>query len=95
MVRKRKKKTIRRRKYKSRHVRKRTFGHMRPAKIQIILHIDAVGSKSSLCVFGIAKDAKFLHADVKDSDQTAHMPKDSILYCRKERMLKISKYNVL
>ena len=54
------------------NVRKRTFGHMRPAKIQIIR---AVWSESSLGEFLIAKDAIFLHAENEDSDQTAHMPK--------------------
>ena len=32
----------------SRNVRKRTFGHVRPAKIQISLRIRAVWSESSL-----------------------------------------------
>ena len=46
----------------SHNIRKRTFGHMRPAKIQISLHIRAVWSESSLGAFWIAKDAKFLYA---------------------------------
>ena len=54
-------------------VRKRIFGHVRPAKIQISLRICAVWSDSSLGAFGIAKYAKFLHADNEDSDQTARM----------------------
>ena len=45
------------------NVRKRTFGHVRPAKIQISLRIRAVWSESSLSAFWIAKDAKFVHAD--------------------------------
>ena len=59
--------------YLSRNVRKRTFRHVRPAKIQIRLRIRAVWSESSLVAFWIAKDAKFLHADNEDSDQTARV----------------------
>ena len=40
---------------------------IRPAKIR------AVWSDSSLGVFGIAKDAKFLHADNDDADQTVQL----------------------
>ena len=58
---------------KSRNVRKCTFGNVRQEKIQIILRMRAVSSDSSLDAFWIAKDAKFLHADNEDSDQTAHM----------------------
>ena len=54
-------------------IRKRTFGHVRPVKIQISLRIRAVWSESSLNAFWIAKDAKFLYADNEDSDQTARM----------------------
>ena len=56
-----------------RNVRKRTFGHMRPTKIQISLRIRTVWSESSLGAFWVVKDANFLHADNKDSDQTARM----------------------
>ena len=59
--------------YISLSVRKRTFGHVRPAKVQISLRICTVWSESSLDAFWIAKDAKFLHADNSDSDQTARM----------------------
>ena len=55
----------------SRRVRKRTFGHVRPLKIQIRLGICAVWSESSLGSFWIAKDAMFPPADNKDADQTA------------------------
>ena len=55
------------------NVRKRTFEHVRPAKNQIRLRIRAVWSESSLVAFRIAKDAKFLHADSEDSDQTVRM----------------------
>ena len=55
----------------SRNVRKRTFEYVRPAKIQIRLRFRAVWSESSLDAFWIDKDAKFLYADIKDSDQTA------------------------
>ena len=41
--------------------------------IQISLCTTAVQSESSLGVFLITKDAKFLHADNEDSDQTARM----------------------
>ena len=53
------------------NVKKRTLGHVLPMKIQIRLHICAVRSESLLGTFWIAKDAKFLHRDNKDSDQTA------------------------
>ena len=43
----------------------------RLAKIQIRLG----GSESSLCAHWVAKDLSFLHADSKDSDQTARMPR--------------------
>ena len=45
---------------------KRTFGHARPAKIQIRLRIRAVWSESSLGAFWIAKEAMCLHADNED-----------------------------
>ena len=44
----------------SRYVRK---DHMRPAKIQISLHIRAIWPESSMGAFWIANDAKFLHAE--------------------------------
>ena len=55
------------------NVTKRTFDHVRPAKIQISLRIRAGWSESSLGAFWIAKGAQFLHADNEDSDQTARM----------------------
>ena len=55
----------------TRNVRKRTFGHVRPAKIQISLRFRAEWSESSMRASSIAKDAKFLRADKKDSSQTA------------------------
>ena len=54
----------------NRNVRKRTSGHVRLAKIQIIR---AVWSESSLGAFRIAKDAKVLYVDYELSDQTAWM----------------------
>ena len=54
---------------------KPAVGHVRPANIQISLRIPAVGLESSLCVFRLAKDATFLHADNEDSNQTARMRK--------------------
>ena len=53
----------------SHNVRKRTFEHVRLAKIQISLHIRAVWSESTLGTFWIACDAKFLHVHNIDSDQ--------------------------
>ena len=47
---------------------RRTFGHVRPANVQISMRIRAVCSESSF-----DKDAKLLHADNEDSDQTARM----------------------
>ena len=48
--------------------------YLRTAKIQISLRMRTFGSESSLCAFWIAKaDAKLLHADNEDSDQTAWM----------------------
>ena len=55
--------------YRNSKVRELAFGHVRPAKIKISLHIGVVWSESSLAAFWIAKDAKFPHADIKDSDQ--------------------------
>ena len=48
----------------SRNVKKRTFGHVRPAKIR------AVWSESSLGLFWLSKDANLLHADSEDYDKT-------------------------
>ena len=59
--------------YLNRNGRKRTARHVRPAMIQISLRIRAVWSESSPAAFWIAKDAKFLHWDNEDSDQTARM----------------------
>ena len=55
----------------SRYVRKRTFGHLSPGKIQICPRIRAVLSESFLGTFWIIKDAHFLHVDNEESDQTA------------------------
>ena len=54
-----------------RNARKHTFGHMRPAKIQIGLRIRTVWSEPSLDAFWIAKDAKFLVST--KTDQTAQV----------------------
>ena len=59
--------------YRTRNGKKRTFGHVRPAKIQISLCIRAVWSESSLGPFWIAKHARFHHVEHEDSDQTARM----------------------
>ena len=47
----------------SHNIRKYTFGYVRPAMIQIILHIHTGLSIPPLGAFWIVKDAKFLHAD--------------------------------
>ena len=47
--------------------------HGHPVKIQISLHIHEVWSESSIETYLIAMDAKFIHADNKDSDQTAQI----------------------
>ena len=57
----------------SRDVRKRTFKHVRPVKIQISLRIRAVWSESSLPAFWIAEDAKFHYVDNEDSNQLVRM----------------------
>ena len=49
----------------SRNVRKRVFGHVRPAKIQISLRICAVWSEVSLGTLSIAKDSKFIMRTTK------------------------------
>ena len=51
----------------SHNVRRRTFGHVRLAKIQISLRICAFWPDSSLSAFLIAKNALFLHVDNEDS----------------------------
>ena len=48
--------------HKSRNVKKRISGLVRPAKIQM----RAVWSESSLCVFWIAKEARFHHVDLEN-----------------------------
>ena len=65
------------------NVRKRTFGHVHPAKIKISLCICTVWSESLQCTFKIATDAKILHAmDAKflhannKSDQTEAVQTD-------------------
>ena len=57
----------------SRNVRNRTFGYVRPAKIQSSLRIRAVWSESLLGAFWIASEANCLHADTEDSDLTARV----------------------
>ena len=77
--------------YSNRNVMKRSSMHVRTAQIQISLRIRAVWSESSLGAFWIAKDAKVLHADNEDSDQTA--PMRSLIWvfvgrkCQKVRFL--------
>ena len=55
------------------NVRKRTFGHGRPPKIKIRLHICIVLSNSLLDPVTKAKEEKILHADKEDFNQTARM----------------------
>ena len=75
----------------NRNVRKRTFGHVLPAKIQISLRRRAVWSESSLGAFWIANDAKFLQTDNEDSNQTARMRRLIWIFvgrtCQKVRFL--------
>ena len=63
----------------NRNVRKRTFGYICPAKIQISASDQSAHSRILIRIFfgriWIAKDVKFLHVDKKDSDQTARMNK--------------------
>ena len=46
--------------YQSRNVRKDTFGHVRPAMIQISLRISAFWAESLMGAFWIAKNARFV-----------------------------------
>ena len=50
----------------SHNVRKRIFGHVRPAQIKISLRIHIVRSEPSLGAFWIAKDARVSHSGNKD-----------------------------
>ena len=54
-------------------LRKCIFRHVRPAKNYINLRMRTVWSESWLGVVWITKDAKFLHADNEDTDQTTQM----------------------
>ena len=56
----------------SHNIRKRTFRHVRPVKIQISPHTHAVRSESSLNAFWIGKDVTFLRAN-NETDQIARM----------------------
>ena len=58
--------------------------HVHPAIIQISLHIRAVWLESSLGIFSMAKDAKFLHADNNDRSDWADERVD--LSIRRARM---------
>ena len=52
-----------------------TFNEESPERIQVRRRIRAIRSwsESSLGAFWITKDAKFLNADIEDSNQTAQM----------------------
>ena len=52
--------------------RKRTFGHAPSEDSDQPAHSRSL-SESSLDIFWIAKDIKFLHTDNEDFDQTAQM----------------------
>ena len=65
----------------SRNVRKCTFWHVRPEKIQISLRIRAVWSESSMGTLSIVMDAKLVRADNEDSDQTVDAQADLSLRC--------------
>ena len=76
-------------KYKKRNGRKRTFGRMRPAKIQIRLRMRAVWSESSLGALWTANQPRFLRADSEGCNQTARMRRMIYVFagrtCRVER----------
>ena len=55
------------------YVRKRTCRQVRPVNIQISLRMRTDCSETLLIEYWIAKDAKFLPADNKDSNQTVRM----------------------
>ena len=59
----------------SRNVRKRTYGYVHPAKIQISSSCAFVQSSQNLhwAHLYICKEANFLHADNEDADQTAQV----------------------
>ena len=89
----------------SRNVRKRTFGHVCPAKFQISMRLRAVWSESSLGAFWIGKDAKFLHEgneDWTDCTQTqadlslrrAHTSQDIFSYVAVLLMIRKQNANV-
>ena len=79
---------------------------VRPAKTQISLGIRPVWSGSLLCAQWVAKDPRFLHADIEDSDQTGRMPRLIrvfagrtlillVLSCRGSYILYAKRYNIL
>ena len=57
----------------SRNIKKRTFGHVRPAKVQISLHIHAVISESSLTAWRNDASLDIQNTPSEESDQTAWM----------------------
>ena len=57
----------------SRNIKKRTFGHVHQAMIQISICFRIVESESSLGAIWIAKDAMFLQTDNEDFDQTTRI----------------------
>ena len=62
--------------YMNLNVRKPTFRqHVQSVNILLRLREDRLVENAMLRHFGIAKDAKFLHADKEHSDQTANMRK--------------------
>ena len=78
--------------YKSRNVRKRTFRHVHPVKIQIRLCIRAAWSEFSLSSSGIARHANCLYPDNDGTDQTVRMRRMiSFLWstCQNVRFLKL------
>ena len=60
-------------KYLRLNLGKRTFGHVRQARIKISLHIRAVWSEASLSTFWTVNDAKFFPVDKEDSNQTSRI----------------------
>ena len=60
--------------------------------IQISLCICVVWSESSLGSFWIAKDAKFLHRDKKDANQTAWMSEGTFYHVATQMYIQYNNY---
>ena len=76
-------------------LRKCTFSHVCPVNTQISLHVCTVLSESSLAAFWIAEDVKFLHRDLEDSDQTAHLSESMFSHVAVHTLMYIPTCNML